>query len=133
MALYRQYLEVRAVRLAILICYWLILFVATHLPDSVLHVPERGFDKVLHFSAFALLAALLAGAYRPAGGLSGGRAFGLWLIMALYAGGDEWTQTYFSRDADVRDFIADVVGAALALLFLVWLRGREKLRSDAHS
>jgi hypothetical protein len=45
---------------ALLAGYWLALCVATHLPPEFPGLPPEGYDKIVHFSSFAGLAALLA-------------------------------------------------------------------------
>jgi VanZ family protein len=104
-------------KLAVAVClvaavYWLATFVATHVPAP----PASSFDKVGHLVAFAGLAVLLCAAsatwQRPSWGLYAG----LLGIIAAYAAGDELTQMLVpQRTADVRDWIADMLGAVLGI------------------
>lgn len=103
-----------------LVLYWIALFVATHLPAQQIAVrePFQNFDKVVHASAYAGLACIAAAAWTwrrrlvrrdylvLLAGLSGYGVFDelLQLIPALH------------RSADVWDWAADTVGAAVGLL-----------------
>lgn len=100
-----------------LICYWIALFVSTHVP-----LPESTFpgqsDKLAHFAAYALLAFL----------------FGLWVsslqrmrarnyvfvfaLMAAYGIVDELLQTPVGRDTDRYDMLADCIGSIVGLVAL---------------
>jgi len=75
------------------------------------HTGVEGGDKMVHFAVFGLLATLvcrLGTGWRAAG----------WALLATSAFGalDEWHQSFVpERSADVQDWIADTVGAALAV------------------
>lgn len=101
--------------LALLAFYWLALLAATHVPWQAARRIEHA-DKVGHFVAYAILAALLYATgrlmFRPS----------LWLgvaifaLIAVYATLDEWLQTFVPRrTADIYDWCADLAGAAIAL------------------
>jgi VanZ family protein len=110
---------------AALACYWLALFVGTHLPPSV-SVPSPGqSDKLTHFAAYAGLAVLVAITWQLAGGhLTFRHLCWLWIVLLIFAAFDEWTQMPVGRDASVWDWLADVSGALFALaLFALWQRG----------
>lgn len=101
-------------RVTLLLAYWCLLFIGTHLPGRV--VPSGlGSDKFLHFTAFAGLSFLLAWVIAPLRPTL--RAMGLTLLIAIgYAALDEWTQSFVPhRHSDVRDWIADGVGALIGL------------------
>jgi VanZ family protein len=72
------------------------------------------YDKLLHAIAYALLAALVAGALAPAR-LGAARAAVLAAaISGAYGATDEWHQSFVpGRSADPRDVAADVAGAAV--------------------
>jgi VanZ family protein len=94
-------------------------------------VPGDYWDKVVHFSAFAVLAALFATAWQLA---SGGRLTfrhlrAAWVLLIIYGALDEWTQTPFGRDASVFDWLADAAGAAVGLVVFVWIRNRHANRN----
>lgn len=78
-----------------------------------------------HASAYAVLAALLWSALHR----SGARRPASWaLIFAmLYGFSDEFHQSYVpGRAAAVDDLVVDLIGAALTLLFIGWLRSRRR-------
>ncbi|MDX8407004.1 MAG: VanZ family protein [Mariprofundaceae bacterium] len=72
-----------------------------------------GQDKIIHAIAYAVMAALFWLAFdagqqaRP-----GLMAFAAVLFCALYGASDEWHQSFVTgRDASVRDWLADTLGA----------------------
>lgn len=105
------------------VAYWALIFVLTHLPGMA---PKGGgwLDKFQHAGAFGGLAFLLCAAwtiFRPPGLLMAAAVIG---IAATYGALDELTQMLVPRrSADVRDWIADVVGATLGvMMFLIGWR-----------
>ncbi len=109
--------------------YWVTLFLLTHLPVEQLPMPNIS-DKVLHLGAYGGLGGLLVVAYWVRPGISRGRQLA-WLLLLLAAFGavDELLQIPVGRNGDVLDWLADVIGAALAvaILGLIW-RHREARR-----
>jgi VanZ family protein len=102
--------------LALLAGYWLALFTGTHVPPEFPGLPPEGYDKVVHFSSFAVLAALLAVAWRSLWGRLPIWSVGVaWLLIVSYAAGDEITQPWFRRTCDIYDWRADACGAAVGL------------------
>jgi VanZ family protein len=96
--------------------YWLALFTATHLPLETPGLPGPGMDKLVHVAAFAALAAIFGVTWRLVlGRIEWRHVLAIWLIIAVYAALDEWTQDWVGRHASVQDWAADVVGAAVAL------------------
>lgn len=82
------------------------------------------FDKVAHFCVYGLIASLVC-RMRP-----GWRwALGAVAITSLFGFTDEWHQSHTpGREADFGDWIADTLGAALAVaLYAGWRRYRELL------
>ncbi|MBI4624416.1 MAG: VanZ family protein, partial [Verrucomicrobia bacterium] len=81
-------------------------------------------DKVAHFMVYGLLATLVCRLGR------GWRALA-WALVAVSAFGatDEWHQTFVpGRSSEFADWIADTLGAALAvLLYARWARYRQWL------
>ena len=83
-------------------------------------------DKVAHAVEYAALCALLFRALRH-----GRRA---WLVRwapllaivlaSLYGVLDEWHQSFVGRDADVADWLADTLGAGLAMAALLVIAAR---------
>ncbi len=105
----------------LLVVYWILLFTGTHLPGSTIG-SMRVSDKLLHFSAFAGLAFLLAWALprRVAGGIPGVLLAAI--LTLIYAAIDEWTQGFVPRrNPDISDFFADALGmiAGLTVYFIL--------------
>lgn len=93
-------------------------------------LPGGPSDKVLHLLLYAgfglvLLRACAGGRLR---GITTGAVIAALLIAAAYAASDEWHQAFVpGRTPDVRDWVADIVGAglaAVALVIFVRLRAR---------
>jgi VanZ family protein len=102
--------------LAATAAYWVMIFVGTHIPGSVIHGGGHR-DKVFHFGAFAGLAILLCSCAagfrrtRPAVYL------GVVALAASYGVIDELTQRLAkNRTADPLDWLADVSGAIVGTL-----------------
>jgi VanZ family protein len=96
-----------------LILYWVTIFVATHVPGTKLPDVRVG-DKLEHFLGFFLLAVLLC---NEASFWTKARRSDwlVLLIVAVYAAGDEWTQSFVGRQTDVMDWYADMAGAGAAV------------------
>ncbi|MCE9606321.1 MAG: VanZ family protein [Planctomycetia bacterium] len=109
------------------LCYWLVLTVAMHVPLKKVSprlqetIPS---DKTIHFVLYAGLALLAIAtieqrawvdpARRPVTRLARyGAAFLFCTVNGLL---DEVTQPLTNRACDLNDFIADCIGAALALV-----------------
>ena len=105
----------RQVATLMLVCYWLLLFVGTHLPGRLVH-GIRFSDKFLHLGAFAGLAFLLAYAFsgrRP----TPARLMLVAVVASCYGAFDELSQLLIpSRTADFYDWIADMLGVGLGIL-----------------
>ena len=102
--------------LAATAAYWLVMFVGTHRPGSIVHSSGHT-DKLYHFGAFFGLAVLLGfciGCFRAVrlwqyAGIIGG--------VACYGIVDELTQTLAkNRTADPLDWLADMCGAIAGVL-----------------
>ena len=100
--------------------YWALVFIIMHLPKprGVTLVLRLG-DKLVHGGVYFVLA-LLGGwaAWRLGRRLDLRWATRWWLIYAIYAAADELLQPLFSRHCQLSDWIADVTGAALALVLV---------------
>ncbi len=81
-------------------------------------------DKVVHFAVYGLLATLVC---RTGAGVRGA-LLGL-LAASAFGATDEWHQSFVpGRSCDVLDWLADTVGAALAVaLYAGWPRYRALL------
>jgi VanZ family protein len=112
----------RKLWLAALVVYWLTIFAATHAPSDFPGLPSDGWDKLVHFSAFAVLGALVALAWPAVSKRFGKKQLlSAWIAIAVYAALDEWTQSFVGRDASVFDWLADAAGAAVGLAIANWL------------
>ena len=113
--------------IASLAVYWLVLCLATHWRNPW---PRGGApsypDKLVHFTAYGILAALavyvlgklLASRGR---GLTGWHAAAIWAVVVAYGLLDEFTQPLTGRDFEWLDWAADIGGAACGMLIaMVW-------------
>jgi VanZ family protein len=112
-----------------------LIFWASSQPNPFPQLPRGLFehDKLLHAAAYAVLGALVRGAFgvrlRPWVGLSLAIAVG-----TAYGASDEWHQSFVpNRSSDSGDLAADAVGAAagaaVAALILRGLRVRASIRA----
>jgi VanZ family protein len=102
-------------------CYWVLMFISTHIPPNqlpILHVS----DKLIHAFAFAGLAFLLAWAIPTNLSRPLRNVFLAGLIGTLYAFLDELLQIPVGRTADWQDFGADCVGILFGLLLYTSVR-----------
>ena len=108
---------------ALLVMYWAALLVATHLPGSGGGLPPLIWDKALHAGAFTGLTFLLLLAWnwgRPATLVNYATVL---LLVAGYGALDELTQLLVPlRNADVWDWVADVIGAIGGAVFYALIR-----------
>lgn len=71
-----------------------------------------GLDKVTHFAVYGLLATLVVRL-----GKSPRSAWIAFAIVSVYGMTDEWHQSFTpGRDVEFADWVADTLGAALAIL-----------------
>ena len=98
----------------VLIVYWSALFLGTHVPTVPAGVAKVS-DKLLHYLAYGGLAFLLAMDQNARGPLTGRRRCQIFVIVAVYAALDELLQIPVGRTADVRDWVADILGAVCGL------------------
>jgi VanZ family protein len=105
----------------VLACYWLALFVATHIPLETPALQGGKTDKLAHMAAFAVLSALVAITWQlSAGRLTLRHLSGAWLVIVLYGAMEEWTQPLVGRHASIWDWMADAFGAAIGLMLFAW-------------
>ena len=99
------------------IVYFLLLFVATHLPSVETASITDLSDKWLHFGGYAALTVLvLTGWELTIGALEPKHYFAVWLAGTLYGAFDEVTQTPVGRICDMNDWMADVLGVVCGLV-----------------
>lgn len=106
---------------AALAAYWATLLVATHVPRDFPGVPGNSVDKLVHMAAFAVLAGLLAMAWRcTVGRLNAAHLRAAWLVVVVYAALDEATQPLVGRVGAWDDWLADAAGTAAGLVIFKW-------------
>lgn len=112
-------------RLLLWLSYWVLIFVATHVPTVPGLTAPRFTDKVVHFGLYAVLT-ILGGRWYSAPGCkpSFPGLIGWATIYLAYAAFDEWLQGYTRRSPSLADFLADAAGITIATLWLVLEHGR---------
>ncbi len=106
----------RSIWTSVLVIYWMLLLVATHIPQVPLPDDVVPPDYLLHFVAYAVLALLCAVAWSMRRALGLRELTVLVVLLATYGAADEWTQTPVGRDASVGDWIANLIGIVAGLL-----------------
>lgn len=98
-----------------LIAFWLLAFIATHLPRIPQSIKPVS-DKTLHSVSFTILAGLLSWVLhnRVTGIVRHGAI--VIVIIALYGAVDELLQIPVGRHCDFYDWIADMVGGVFGLI-----------------
>lgn len=103
-------------------CYWVGMFVGTHIPHPPPTGTHNSLDKLQHLSAFAGLAVLLCivGAARRVSTRLLTAA--VLAIAAVYGAIDELTQVFAAnRSPDAWDWLADILGTGLGItIFLLF-------------
>ncbi len=119
----------RKLVLAVYVLLWVIAFAMTHVPGNDL--PDvKVADNVLHTFGFMGLASALIITLAAFNVRVGRRIIAALLVMPIYGAIDEYTQQFFHRTTDFRDWCHDVIGTLLAiavceaLLLLLFKRAR---------
>jgi len=99
-----------------LLLYWPLAFLATHVPMEDISDSDLPLDKIFHFCSFGVISFLLTGALGLQRGWRWKWAVYAIAICAAYGVIDELTQIPFGRQADVKDWLMDVAGAATGAL-----------------
>lgn len=100
-----------------------LIFVASSIPN-LQRIPGDVSDKTAHFIAYAVLGvclfyALAAGRWR---GFRARHAWRALVLSSFYGASDEFHQHFVpGRSPDVHDWVADTLGAGLAILVLLLL------------
>jgi VanZ family protein len=97
--------------------YWPLIFWLTHIPIPALARRSGMSDKTMHVLAYMVLTFLLWLAVNPYQKATW-RRLSFWVILGavlVYAALDEVLQGRIGRGADFRDFLADLLGAVLAM------------------
>lgn len=104
-----------------LVAYAVVVFTMTHTPlPAPLQAGGISYDKPLHVGAYGVLC-LLALRWRRACGGRGWRT--RWAVLggvAAFAALDELTQPLANRVCDPYDWLADLLGGVLAIVFDWW-------------
>jgi len=99
-----------------------VILIGTSLPGNSLPQQITLYDKVLHFSIYALLGLLLS---RQIGEVTGRwRAAALAVVIAVaFGAADEWHQRFIpGRSTELADWRADSIGAVSGALLLALFR-----------
>lgn len=125
---------VRMGLVTLLVIYWSSMFFGTHLPQMPQSLAGHS-DKLLHFCAYGGLAVLLLSWRITRGRVSIRQLLLLWLMIGAYGIFDEVTQPLVGRDSDVKDWLADLTGAAIGLAVTwpvaTWLLAPSPALADA--
>lgn len=123
-------IRVFGIRFGILMlsAYWCLIFTGTHLPKIPRGIPRIN-DKVMHFTAFFVLATLMS--YCTNSPQLWKRFGVIAAVCLIYAMIDELTQSLVrGRTTDIYDFIADAAGTLSAIaLYLIIRRAVKPKRS----
>jgi hypothetical protein len=93
-----------------LCAYWVVLFIATHIPKIPKALDFNISDKGLHSGSYTLLSFLLAACWGNERSLTWRAAAGLLGLVAAYGALDELLQIPVGRHADILDWRADLLG-----------------------
>ena len=121
-------MQLRHLSMLLALALMALLFYLSHQP--ALHTPMlfSAQDKVLHAGVYGLLGLLLLGAQRrPAKGYSGRQVSISVLLASLYGLSDEIHQYFVpGRSSEALDWLADTLGALIAVSLLAWLSRKRK-------
>lgn len=116
--------------LALLLAYWSLAFVGTHLPGTTVQALKQGWmlslphaDKIAHTVLYAGLAFLLMGALRWVGKLGSASSIAVaFSVASIYGMIDEYLQSFIPRRSmDVADWLADNMGAGIGVVSFMLL------------
>src|SRR3979490_901994 len=113
MASKQNRLSSAAISKILLAGFVLVLLTATHLPpNSLLLLPEaHNIDKLYHFTAYSILAGLIATAWQLSTGVLPARHLRwVWCAVAIFGALDEITQIAVNRDCSFWVWSTDAVG-----------------------
>ncbi len=106
-----------------LLVYWPGLFILTHIPVPQLARDSGMSDKTMHILAYLVLVFFFWHTVSPYMRVNWKKTR-VWLIlgaMVWYGAIDEYLQGRIGRNADVKDFLADLAGTVLGLVILTLL------------
>ncbi len=103
---------------AVAVGYWVVLFVATHVPVTT-DLGVNHLDKYVHFGAYALLTFAIGSVLSLWRGYRTSRSLWIWTLAVAYGAFDEYTQQFVpNRTSSRADWYCDAAGAALGLVVL---------------
>jgi len=110
-----------------------VLFYLSHQPTLETPSLFSGQDKLFHALAYATLGIVLLASRTPSiGGFTPPQIRDSILIASLYGISDELHQYFVpGRNADVWDWVADTLGAVIAVSLLAWLSRKWKTVATA--
>ena len=122
--------------LLMLVAYWILAFIATHLPGAAVDEMRSGLltnlfgdfqhtDKVAHFAIYFVLSGLIM-LLLDRYGKQGWLAVATTLVVAFaYGAIDEWLQSFIPRRSmDLNDWYADAFGTVCGIAAFLCLRPR---------
>ncbi len=104
----------------LLVLYWPTLFIFAHIPIPQVVLQARVSDKSFHFLAYLILTFLLWFTVSGSKRVDWRKATPWWVLLTILVYGilDEWSQSYVAgRSCDVLDFVADLAGAIMGLIW----------------
>lgn len=110
----------KTILLALLV-YWPTMFVVTHIPQISRWVAKAQVsDKTAHFIVYLVLTFLWWFTISPYTKVKWKKSTVWWtlLVIVWYGAFDEYSQSFFGRNADVSDFLANLTGTLAALVLL---------------
>ncbi len=112
----------RRLSLLLALAWMAVLFYLSHQPTLATPMLFSGQDKLFHALAYAVLGFLLLGSRQLSGnGFNTAQVRSSILIASLYGISDEFHQYFVpGRSADVWDWVADTLGAVIAVSLLAW-------------
>ena len=118
----------RRLSLLLALAWMALLFYLSHQPSLDAPMLFPGQDKVFHAAVYGVLGLLLLAAQpRKAQGYSWRQVGISTLIASLYGLSDEIHQYFVpGRSSEVLDWVADTVGALIAVSLLAWLSRKWK-------
>jgi VanZ family protein len=112
------------------ICYMGLIFFLSSLPSQEIKIDEEIPDYILHIIEYLLLCIFLLLGYTK--GVKENftkRAYLITVIISIiYALSDEFHQSFVpTRDANIRDIVADIIGSFLAIGIIYLFMQRKKI------
>ena len=118
----------RRLSLLLALAWMAVLFYLSHQPTLETPALFPGQDKLFHALAYGVLGFLLLGSLVPAtDGFTSIQIRSSILIASLYGISDEFHQYFIpGRSSDAWDWVADTLGAVIAVSLLAWMSRKWK-------